>query len=316
MSRHAATYEAGGEGALLGAAAGELLVSGTRGAYGFGVQQMIATAYHLMRGHSVDAEAFAASLLEFAYPHDGRSSVYRSPDPWFVAFLGEPGRGPATPMPFRNAGSAIRAVPVGVWFRKAPDALVTAATKIAMATHTRPESAVTSCVIAGAVAAAGYGQTGRDFVIGAMETAAQAERYIDRATAVPDLLRRISDLVGGTAKDVSYEVTSWGVEDPEVEVAALVVALSAPGFEKASVVVREAAGVIVHAAQVAPLVGAVLGARSGLHRWPWSIPNDLWFAEIGRRLAREMAIVEDLPDPYAVEEVLNYELATDTLVER
>ena len=316
MSRHTATYEAGGEGALLGAAAGELLVSGTRRAYGFGVQQMVLTAYHLMRAQAVDGETFAANLLEFAYPQDGRSSVYRSPDSWFTAFLEESQRGPSTAMPFRNAGAAIRAVPVGVWFRKDADGLITTAIESARATHTRPESAVSSCVIAGAVAAAGYGQTGWDLVNGAIETAAQAERFIDRSTAVSDVLLRVPDLVGRSARDVSVAVMSWGVEDAEVEVTAMVVALSSPGFEQAAVVVREAAGVVAHAEHVAPLVGAVVGARNGLHRWPWSIPNDLWFAEIGRRLARQIAVVEDLPDPYAVEEVLNYELATDTLVER
>jgi len=316
LSRHAATYQAGGEGALLGAAAGDLLVSGTRGAYGFSIQQMVLTAYHLMRSRVVEREAFAVSLLESAYPQDGRPSVYRSSHAWFDAFLEEGQRGPATPLPFRNAGAGVRAVPVGVWFRKDPDALIAAASECARATHTRPESAVSSCVIAGAVAAAGYGQTGWDLVNGAVETAEAAERFIGEQTVMPDVLRRVTDLIGESARDVWSEIANWHIEDPEVEVMAVVVALSSPGVEQASVVVRGAAGVPTFADQVVPLVGAIVGARSGLHRWPWSIPNDLWFAEIGRRLARQTAMVEDLPDPYAVEEVLNYELATGTVIER
>lgn len=316
IPRHAATYEAGGEGAILGAAAGELLVSGTRGAYGFGIQQAVLTAYHLMREQPAEHEAFAADLLEFAYPADGRPNVYRSPDAWFTAFLQEARWGPMTPMPFRNPGAGIRAVPVGLWFRKAPGALIAAATESARATHTRPESAVSSSVLAGAVAAAGFGQMGWDLINGAAEIAERSERYIGASTEIPDALRRVPDLVGRTAREVAGEILGWKLEDPEVEATVLAVALASPGVEQASVIVREAAGVPAHAEQVAPLVGAIVGARSGLHRWPWPVPNDLWFAEIGRRLARQTPMVEDLPDPYAVEEVLNYELATDTLVER
>jgi len=315
-SRHAATYEAGGEGALLGAAAGEMLVSGTRRAYGSTVQQMVFTAYHLLRSQPVERDALAAHLLEFAHPSDGRPSVYRSPSPWLAAFIDEAKLAPPTPMPFLNAGAAIRAVPIGVWFRKRPEELVDGAIEAIHATHTRPESSIVGCVIAGMVAAAGYGQSGRDLVNGAIEVAQRAERALAVTTSIPEILGRATDLVADGAKDVSVEVLSWGVGDSEVEVVAMVVALASRALDEASVVVRDAAGVVAHADVVAPLVGAVVGARSGLHRWPWPLPNDLWFAELGRRLARGLAVVEDLPDPYAVEEVLSYELATDTLVER
>jgi hypothetical protein len=315
-SRHAATYEAGGEGALLGAAAGDMLVSGTRRAYGSTVQQMVFTTYHLLRSNPVDSEAFAGNLLEFAYPSDGRNSVYRSPPPWLSAFIEEARHAPPTPMPFLNPGAAIRAVPVGVWFRKDPRKLIDAAIAVARATHTRPESSVVSCVVAGTVAAAGFGQSGRDLMNGTVEIAGRAEQAIGTSTSVPDALARAGDLVGRGAKDVSLEVSSWGLESAEVEVIAVVTALAARSFEDAAIVLRDAAGVIAHAESVAPIVGGIVGARSGLHRWPWPVPNDLWFAELGRRLARQMSVVEDLPDPYAVEEVLNYELAHDTLVER
>jgi ADP-ribosylglycohydrolase len=315
-SRHAATYEAGGEGALLGAAAGDMLVSGTRRAYGATVQQMVFTAYHLLRSQPVEAEAIATQLLEFAYPPDGRVSVYRSPSPWLAAFIDEAKLSPPTPMPFSNAGAAIRAVPIGVWFRKEPESLIKGAIAAVGATHTRPESSIVGSVVAGMVAAAGYGQSGRDLVNGAVEVARRTERTLEVSTSIPAMLADTAELIAGSAKDVSAEVLSWGANDTEVEVIAMVVALASRAFEEASVVVRNAAGVVSHADAVAPLVGAVVGARSGLHKWPWPLPNDLWFAELGRRLARRKPVVEDLPDPYAVEEVLNYELATDTLVER
>lgn len=316
MTRHAATYQAGGEGALLGAAAGDMLVSGTRRAYGSTVQQMVFTTYHLLRGETIDGEALAGTLLEFAYPTDGRPSVYRSPAPWLSSFIEEARLAPPTPMPFLNPGAVIRAVPVGVWFRKEPQRLIDAAIEVTRATHTRPESSVASCVVAGMVAAAGYGQSGRDLVNGAAEVARQAERVIGASTGAPGMLARAGALIGKGARDTSLEVASWGVGDTELEVITIVAALSARSSEDAAIVLRDAGGVVAHAEAVAPIVGCVVGARSGLHRWPWPVPNDLWFAELGRRLARRQAIVDDLPDPYAVEEVLNYELANDTLVER
>lgn len=315
-SRHAVTYEAGGEGALLGAAAGDMLVSGTRRAYGSAVQQMVFTAYHLLRSQPIEREAIAVHLMDFAMPSDGRPSIYRSPEAWLAAFIDEARLAPPTPMPFRNAGAAIRAVPIGVWHRKQPMELIDAAIEAIRATHTRPESAIIGSVVAGAVAAAGFGQSGRDLLNGAIEIARRAEVSIGVATAIPGFLERTGTLLARGAKDVSVEVMSWGAGDTEIEVVMMVMALASRGFEEASVVVRDAAGVVAHADAVAPLVGAVVGARSGLHRWPWALPNDLWFAELGRRLARQHAVVEDLPDPYAVEEVLNYELATDTLTER
>lgn len=315
-TRHAETYESGGEGAILGAAAGELLVSGTRRAYGIGMQQAVVTAYHLFQHQDIDREMLAGDLLEFAYPSDGRASVYRTPDAWFSAFLEESRHGPVSPMPFRNAGASLRSVPIGLWFRKEPDRLLAASIGTTRVTHTRPESAVAAAAIGGAVAGAGFGQAGRDLILGAAEVAARAETRLGDGAAVSDAIRRAVDLADASAREISNEVMSWAIDDPAIEVAVVAVTIGSHGVDRSEVVVREAAGVGAHAADVAPLVGAIVGARSGLHRWPWPIPNDLWFAEIGRRLARQESTYEDLPDPYAVEEVLNYELATGTLVER
>ena len=52
---------------------------------------------------------------------------------------------------------------------------------------------------------------------------------------------------------------------------------------------------------VAFLVGGIVGARRGLARWPWPMPNEHWFAELGRRMVAQDRTYEDLPDPYSVE---------------
>ncbi len=54
-----------------------------------------------------------------------------------------------------------------------------------------------------------------------------------------------------------------------------------------------------------------MGARSGLLRWPWRVPNDTWFAEIGRRLVIRNRELRDLPVPQAVEERMTMMIRTD-----
>lgn len=314
MSRHAATYEAGGEGAMLGAAAGELLVAGTRGAYGFGMQQAVLVAYHLMRRDGLDPQILTSELLEFAFPDDGRENVYRWPDSWFSAFLEASRYGTPAPMPFQSPSVLVRVVPVGVWFRKDPVGLVEAAIDVVKLTHTLPEAAAAGAVVAGAVAAAGFGQGGRDLMLGAVEVAARAAGptgYGELAEVVAEAL----PLVGIPQRQAAETIASWGVP-AVVQTAVAAVLFASPRFERPDVLLREAAGTSLHMAALTPLVGAIVAARSGLHSWPWPIPNDLWFAEIGRRLARRNHVTEDLPDPYAVEEVLGYELETGTLIER
>lgn len=299
---------------MLGAAAGELLVAGTRGAYGFGMQQAVLVAYHLMRHDGLDPAGLTADLLEFAFPADGRKSVYRWPEKWFSAFLEASRYGAPAPMPFQSPSALIRMVPVGVWFRKDPAALVEAAIAGMRVTHTLPEAAVAGTVVAGAVAAAGFGQSGRDLVLGAVEVAARAGGVTGRS----DLADPFADalpLVGVPQREAAETIASWDLPSI-VETAVAAVLFAAPGFERPDVLLREAAGTALHTTSLTPIVGAIVAARSGLHSWPWPIPNDLWFAEIGRRLARRNRVTEDLPDPYAVEEVLGYELETGTLIER
>ena len=70
---------------------------------------------------------------------------------------------------------------------------------------------------------------------------------------------------------------------------------------------QEAVRLIDTAAQVggsdvASITGAIVGARQATSMWPWRVPNDTWFAEIGRRLVSGETETRDLPIPYAVEE--------------
>ncbi len=58
--------------------------------------------------------------------------------------------------------------------------------------------------------------------------------------------------------------------------------------------------------EMASMVGAMVGARVGLRLWPWVVPNNTWFAEIGRRLVTGDRETRDIPVPYQVEERLTF----------
>ncbi len=312
---HARTYEGGGSGAVLGAAAGDVLAAGQDRVYGFLTQLNVLTAYHLLRWGTIDPSRLADEFANLAFPERGLD-VYRAVPPWFQAWLDEYRSGSPSPMPFGNAGAAARMVPIGVWFRRDPAALVDEAIRAAMITHSQEGAVVAACSMAGAIAGAAFGQSGRDLVFGAAEVAKHAEASI---AGVPGtfaspagspplslLLRHAVPLVGLPFREVSDQVQSWTPNAPAVAAVVTAIVLGAPIQERPSVGVRDAVGVDSEPREVAVMAGAIVGARVGPHRWPWQIVNDLWFAELGRRLANVDGRFEDLPDPYAVEEVLTF----------
>jgi ADP-ribosylglycohydrolase len=273
----------------------------------------VVTAYHLLRGGSIEPDRLAEEFAALAFSEHG-FDVYRAGAPWFDAWLDEHRRGSSTPMPFENAGAAARLAPIGVWYRKDPAALVDEAIRGAMITHNQEGAVVAACALAGAVAGASFGQSGRDLVLGAAEVAKRAEAAVadvPGTVAAPAgspplslLLHHAGQLVGMPLRDVTDEIRSWTPNAAAVAGAVTSIVLGAPILERPSVGVREAVALESEPREVAVMAGAIVGARVGPHRWPWQIVNDLWFAELGRRLANNDGRYEDLPDAYAVEEVL------------
>ena len=207
-------------------------------------------------------------------------------------------------------------IPIGVWFRKDPVALVEEAIRGAMITHNQEGAVVAACSLAGAIAGASFGQSGRDLVYGAAEVAKRAEARVgDLAETVssPDgspplslLLRHAAQLVGMPSREIADQIRSWTPDAGAVAGVITAIVLGAPILERPSIGVREAVAVGFEPREIAVMAGAIVGARVGPHRWPWRIVNDLWFAELGRRLASNDGHFEDLPDAYAVEEVLTF----------
>lgn len=312
---HARTYGGGGSGAVLGGAAGEVLAAGQDRVYGFLTQLNVITAYHLLRWGAVRPNDLADEFAALAFPERG-FDVYRAAPPWFRAWLEEHRRGSPAPMPFGNAGAAARMVPIGVWFRKDPAALVEEAITAAMITHNQEGAVVAACAMAGAIAGSAFGQSGRDLVFGAAEVAKRAEtRIADVPGIAPSpagspplslLMRHAAQLVGMPCREVFEQIRSWTPNAPVVAGVLTSIVLGAPILERPSVGVRDVVGIDFEPREAAVMAGAIVGARVGPHRWPWPIVNDLWFAELGRRLANADSRYEDLPDPYAVEEVLTF----------
>lgn len=300
---------------MLGGAAGEVLAAGQDRVYGYLTQHNVITSYHLLRRGTIDPTALGSEFAALAFPEAG-FDVYRAVAPWFRAWLDEHQRGSSAPLPFGNAGAAARMIPIGVWFRKDPVALVEEAIRGAMITHNQEGAVVAACSFAGAIAGASFGQSGRDLVFGAAEVAKRAEERIgDLSGTVPSpdgspplslLLRHAAQLVGKPSREVADQIRSWTPNAGSVAGVITALVLGAPILERPSVGVREAVAIDFEPREIAVMAGAIVGARVGPHRWPWRIVNDLWFAELGRRLANNDGRHEDLPDAYAVEEVLTF----------
>lgn len=302
--------EGEGAGASLAAAAGDVAGGAHVGGYSSITQTTTVVAYHLLRLGAVDGPILRAELLELDGT-DGGPSVYRSLSASFRRWLetgkeGEPSRS-ADP----GVEPACRVAPIGVWFRRDPDGLVDAAVEVAATTHLHAPTLVVAAAMAGAVAAGAFAQTGRDLVLATAETAERAvQRLAPRARRLegfdgaPEVVRRLRDgaeLVGIPHAEIPARVRERGDGTSLDQVVMAAVLGSIPGVESYRLVETAA-----HAggSPAGALVGAIVGARVGIRRWPWIVPNDTWFAEIGRRLVDHHAEVRDLPLPYAVEERL------------
>jgi ADP-ribosylglycohydrolase len=301
-----------GSGALLAAAAGDVAGGSSEVGYSFLTQQATVVAYHLMRNDGIDRPLLSDDLLELA--SDGLNpSVYRATSEQFQAWLAAviSGEGAATAEP--SLEPAVRCHPVGVWFRRDPARLVASAMAAARLTHIDAGSVIAAAAIAGATAASAFAQSGRDLIMGAAEVADRAlveviaEDYlysrVDDAKTLPDLIRRASTWVGVTGEELLDRLATG--RDPAATDWPLIAIVLASAVAPEPYRPIEAAA-LLGGSQVGAMVGAIVGARVGIRSWPWVVPNDTWFAEIGRRLVRGDRETRDIPVPYQVEERLTF----------
>lgn len=297
---------------MLAAAAGDVAGGSSEVGYSFLTQQATVVAYHLMRNDGIDRPLLSDDLLELA--SDGLNpSVYRATSEqfqaWLVAVINSEGAATAEP----SLEPAVRCHPVGVWFRRDPGRLVASAMAAARLTHIDAGSVIAAAAIAGATAASAFAQSGRDLIMGAAEVADRAlgeviaEDYlysrVDDAKALPDLIRRASTWIGATGEELADRFATG--RDPAATDWPLIAIVLASAVAPEPYRPIEAAA-LLGGSPVGAMVGAIVGARVGIRSWPWVVPNDTWFAEIGRRLVRGDRETRDIPVPYQVEERLTF----------
>ncbi|CAN5890916.1 hypothetical protein BH23ACT5_BH23ACT5_03470 [soil metagenome] len=307
-----------GEGSLLCLAGGDSAGGAHPGGYSSFTQQAVILSYHLLRGGSIDRETLARELAELDGSPD-EPSVFRATTGELRRWLDSMGESELTLSAEPSAEPAARAAPVGLWFRRDPEAAVGAALETARLTHLDGPTAVAATAAAGAVAASCFAQHGRDLILAAAEMASRAAEAIStqdfryaRLESIPDTLDRFWGAARFNGEPAEAIAAQVGMDPVGSVVAAIV--LSAPLSSQPHELVEE--GARIGGSVVGALMGAMIGARTGVRSWPWDIPNDSWFVALGQRLvagesdmadaSSGEARLADLPVPYAVEQRLTY----------
>lgn len=298
-----------GAGAILAAAAGDVAGGADPTAYSAVTQASTVIAYHLLTHSVVERDELSRDLAELAGGTHGRFT-YRAPSEAFEEWLKSAGRGSPTVSALASSEPAARSVPIGVFHRREPERLVTSAVNAARVTHLDAASAVVAAAVAGAVAGSCFVQAGADLVMGAAETADSAVALIEdepyrfgdvtAARSVPNRLRGLARLVTAEPDEITDRARSELDSLEGVGGALLGVLLGANRLAEPIRLIEVAA--LAGGSETGAICGGIVGARSGLVRWPWRVHNDTWFAEIGRRLVTRHDEIRDLPIPYAVEE--------------
>ena len=158
------------------------------------------------------------------------------------------------------------------------------------------------------MAAAAFGQSGRDLLAGVSEAvigaAAELGDGVSGLERLDSLERELHDSVEhvGLTTGQAAEAAVGGLGGDPLRMAIAGLLLAAPMADTPHRAVEEAAR--IGGSVLGGFVGAVVGARVGIRAWPWPFANDTWFAEIGRRVVRGPDEIRDLPIPYAVEQHL------------
>lgn len=294
---------------MLAAAAGDVAGGASPVGYSALTQQATVLAYHLMRYDRVERSALVDEWLELYTDHDS-PNLYRSPSPALSSFLEAARRGEAAATAEPSAEPAARVFPLGVWFRRRPQELVEAAVAASRATHLDAASVVAAAAVAGAVAASCYAQGGRDLLAAAAEVggtclaAIEGEEStfsrLDRAREWIEDLSTLPRVDQAPADTVSDLASRSGEDVTRLPMAAILITSIFAGEPYRQIEQAAALG----GSLLATMVGAMVGARAGIRSWPWVVPNDTWFAEIGRRLVSGNRETRDIPVPTHVEERL------------
>ncbi len=295
-----------GDGFMLGLAAGDTAGGAWKLGYSALTEQATVISYHLIEGRSIRPLELTVSLLEMDGP-DGEA-VYRAETPEFRAWLDRSAGRPPAPSASPSAENLVRGCPIGAAFRRDADEVVRGSVELSKMFTTDAASVIAGVIGASSLAAAAFGQSGRDFVAGVSEAVLGAAASLgddvsgkERVEGVEQELHDAIEHVGLTTADAVGGVVA-GLDDDPLKNSVAGLLLAAPMLDPPHRAIEEAAR--LGGSVLGAFVGAVVGARVGIRAWPWPFANDTWFAEIGRRVVRGPDEVRDLPIPYAVEQHL------------
>jgi ADP-ribosylglycohydrolase len=296
-----------GDGFMLGAAAGDSAGGAWELGYSAVTEQITVLSYLLIEHRHLDSDLVVRSLRELDGSEDG-DRVYRAETPHFRAWLDRAAAGSPVPEEEPSLDAAARSVPLGVVFRRDPQAVTWEATELGRLFDRDAGSVAAGVVTAAAVAASCYGQSGRDLIVGVTETLQPVISTLgsglygeERLETLGAELGKLVEALGVVDGKEALEFVGGDSDDPlQLTLAGLL--LVAPVTERHHTPVEQASK--IGGSTLGAAVGAIMGARVGIRAWPWAFANDTWFAEIGRRVARGPDEVRDLPIPYAVEQHL------------
>lgn len=299
-----------GDGAILGLVAGDTAGAAWELGYSAITEQVTVIAYQLIEDGTIDQGRLVESLLELDGAMD-EEPVLRGESDLLRHWLEQAKAGSPSPDETPSLDPVGRSGPLGLTFRRDPDALAREVVDLNLIFHTDAGSILGAVALTSAVAASCFGQAGRDLLLGVAEAVVPAMEIlkttpgISAVEAIDGFDDRIRSLIPGYGARTAAEAAGFVTDQPEPEPIEAVLAcllLVAPSAEKAHLPVAEAAK--IGGSNLAAAAGAVIGARAGIRAWPWAFTNDTWFAEIGRRLVRGPRQTIDLPIPYAVEQHL------------
>ncbi len=296
-----------GDGFMLGAAAGDSAGGAWDLGYSAITEQITVISYLLIEHRHLDSDLVVKSLRELDGSEDG-DPVYRAETPHFRAWLDRAAAGSPVPEEEPSLDGMARSAPLGVVFRRDPQAVTWEASELGRLFDRDAGSVAAGVVTAAAVAASCYGQSGRDLIVGVTETLVPVIPTLggglygeERLETLEAEFRRLIESIGVVDGNEALESVGGNSDDPlQLILAGLL--LVAPVTERHHTPVEQAAK--IGGSALGAAVGAIMGARVGIRAWPWAFANDTWFAEIGRRVARGPDEVGDLPIPYSVEQHL------------
>lgn len=293
-----------GDGFMLGLAAGDAAGGAWELGYSAATEQATVIAYELITNRSIDPTRLVESLVELD-GGEGEEPVYRGESDQFRAWLDRARSGEPSAGDEQSLDAAVRAAVIGVAYRKDSSEVIDRALDMGVMFHTDACTVAAGVVVASAVAASCFAQSGLDLVAGVAQAVGPATSSIaarvrngENLEGLGDRIEALLPAVGVTTADDALQVVGGDPDNPLSCVLAALL-LAAPVAHRHHVPIEQAAR--LGGSRLGAVVGAVVGARVGIRAWPWAFANDTWFAEIGRRLVRGPDEVRDLPIPYAVE---------------